>query len=270
METTSPLLECRSISKYFGAMAAVKAISLDVMPGDVLGIGGPNGAGKTTLFEMISGLNSVDEGEIRFAGERIDGLPAHQICHRGIARIFQANAAFESLTARENVLVAAAFGCAVGAFPPMRFSAQARQAADGAIEFVGFRRSPDAAVRTLPVLDRKLLMIASALATNPRLVLLDEPVGGLNPEEIDQLMELVRKMIASGITIMLIEHVMRFLVQLSTRVVIMNQGEKIYEGPPAAIAEDELVRRIYLGEETSQKIRGYARNPSGGDNASNP
>lgn len=255
---SAPLLSCRGISKYFGAMAAVKDLSFDAAKGEVLGIGGPNGAGKTTLFELISGLNPPDTGEIFLEGVRIDQLPAHSICHLGIARVFQSNAAFDTLTARQNVLVAAAYGVAARGLPPLWFDRAARERADAALDLVGFRRSPEAVVRNLPVLDRKLLMIASGIVTRPKLLLMDEPVGGLNPEEIELLMELVRRLIGEGITIMLIEHVMRFLVQLSSRVIIMHHGEKIYEGPPAGLARDETVKRVYLGETMSRRIAEYA------------
>lgn len=261
MLTPLPLLSCRNVSKYFGAMAAVKDFSFDLAPGEVLGIGGPNGAGKTTLFELVSGLNPADKGEITLEGRRIDQLPPHAICHLGIARMFQSNAGFDSLTAQQNVLVAAAYGVAEHGIPPLTYTAEIRSRAEEALDFVGYRQPLSMPVRTLPVLDRKLLMIASAIATRPKILMMDEPVGGLNPEEIDLLMALVRRLIQRGITIMLIEHVMRFLVQLSTRVMIMHHGEKIYEGSPAGLARDETVKRVYLGEKMSERIAGYSAGP---------
>ncbi len=255
---SSPLLSCRNVSKYFGAMAAVKSLSFDLHKGEVLGIGGPNGAGKTTLFELISGLNPPDEGEIHFEGRRIDQLPAHSICHLGIGRVFQSNAAFESLSAHQNVLVAAAYGPSARGLPPLTFSRDMEDRAAAALELVGFRGTLDVVARNLPVLDRKHLMIASALVTRPKLLLMDEPVGGLNPDEIDVMMALVRRLTAQGITIILIEHVMRFLVQLSTRVIIMHHGENIFVGPPAELARDETVKRVYLGEAMSRRIAEYA------------
>jgi branched-chain amino acid transport system ATP-binding protein len=245
-------------------MAAVKDFSFDLAAGEVLGIGGPNGAGKTTLFELISGLNPADSGEILLEGREIQKLPPHAICHMGIARMFQSNAGFDTLSARQNVLIAAAYGRKAPALiPALVYNAEIRRTADEAIEFVGYRHSLDAQVRGLPALDRKLLMIASALATKPRILMMDEPVGGLNPEEIDRLMALVRKLIAAGVTIMLIEHVMRFLVQLSTRVMIMHHGEKIYEGTPGGLAQDETVTRVYLGERMSKRIAGYSAKAAG-------
>lgn len=258
-EVPGPLLACRGVRKSFGAMVAVKDLSFTIDKGEVLGIGGPNGAGKTTLFELISGLSPADQGEILFEGQRIERAPAHSICHLGIARVFQSNAAFDSLSAQHNVLIAAAYGNSSGGLPPLTFDKAIRQRAELALEFVGYRKQLNAIVRNLPVLDRKLLMIASAIATEPKLLLMDEPVGGLNPEEIDQVMDLVRRLIANGVTIMLIEHVMRFLVQLSTRVIIMHHGEKIFEGAPRALARDETVKRVYLGESMSRRIASYSK-----------
>jgi branched-chain amino acid transport system ATP-binding protein len=239
-------------------MIAVKDLSFDIGKGEVLGIGGPNGAGKTTLFELISGLSPPDSGEILFEGRRIDQLRAHSICHLGIARVFQSNAAFDTLTAGQNVLIAAAYGKSAGGLPPLSFDKAIRIQAESALDFVGYKKPLHAIVRNLPVLERKLLMIASAIATQPKLLLMDEPVGGLNPEEINLVMGLVKKLIAAGVTIMLIEHVMRFLVQLSTRVIIMHHGEKIFEGPPQGLARDETVKQVYLGENMSRRIASYS------------
>lgn len=262
MTTALPLLSCRNVSKYFGAMAAVKDLSFDLHAGEVLGIGGPNGAGKTTLFELVSGLNPADQGQIVLDGREIQALPPHSICHLGIARMFQSNAGFDTLSARQNVLVAAAFGHSIRATPPLVYDAEIRRAADEAIEFVGYRHSLSVPVRSLPVLDRKLLMIASAIATGPKILMMDEPVGGLNPEEIDRFMVLILKLMEAGITIMLIEHVMRFLVQLSTRIIIMHHGEKIYEGTPGGLSRDETVTRVYLGERMSKRLASYSEMPA--------
>ena len=141
MTTALPLLSCRKISKYFGAMAAVKDFSFDLTAGEVLGIGGPNGAGKTTLFELISGLNPADHGRILLEGREIQSLPPHSICHLGIARMFQSNAGFDTLSALQNVRIAAAFGRTALALPPLIYDAEIKRAADEAIEFVGYRRS---------------------------------------------------------------------------------------------------------------------------------
>ena len=241
-----PLLTCNRVSKHFGALAAVNNLSFDLREGEVLGIGGPNGAGKTTLFDVISGLNPATGGTVMFEGRDITRLPPEAICHAGIARTFQLNACFESLSLRDNVRVAAYFGRDNRRYPDDQ--------AGEALAAVGLAGKDDVPAGALPVLDRKLLMLAGALATRPRLLLMDEPVGGLNPRETDHFMEVVRRIVQSGVTIILIEHVMRFLVQLSSRVMIMHHGERIYEGPPRGLTSDRTVIDVYLGEGASQRL----------------
>ena len=248
------LLSCSRLSKHFGALAAVNNLSFDVAEGEVLGIGGPNGAGKTTLFDVISGLNPATGGTVTFDGRDITKLSPKAICHAGIARTFQLNACFESLTLRDNVKVAAYFGRDNRRFAGLSTGAKTEAHTDAALSAVGLTGKDDAVAGDLPVLERKLLMLAGALATRPRLLLLDEPVGGLNPRETDHFMDVVRNIAASGVTIILIEHVMRFLVQLSTRVMIMHHGEKIYEGPPKGLTSDRTVIDVYLGEGASQRL----------------
>ncbi|GIK96954.1 MAG: ABC transporter ATP-binding protein [Alphaproteobacteria bacterium] len=249
------LLSCSQVSKHFGALAAVNNLSFDVAEGEVLGIGGPNGAGKTTLFEVISGLNPATAGEVIFAGRPITRLSPERICHEGIARTFQLNAGFDSLTVRENVLVGAHFGREGRRLPGLRIDREAKARADAALAAVGLFDRADHLTENISVLDRKLLMIASALATQPRLLLMDEPVGGLTPREIDQVMAVVHGLKGQGVTVILIEHVMRFLVQLSTRVLIMHHGEKLYEGPPEGLARDAKVVEVYLGASAAQRLR---------------
>lgn len=248
------LLSCNGVSKHFGALAAVNNLSFEVAAGEVLGIGGPNGAGKTTLFDVISGLNPATGGTVMFGGRDITGLSPEAICHAGIARTFQLNACFDSLSVRDNARVAAYFGRGNRRFAGLSVGGEAEALAGDALAMVGLTGKDDAPAGALPVLDRKLLMLAGALATGPRLLLMDEPVGGLNPRETDHLMAVVRKIAASGVTIILIEHVMRFLVQLSTRVMIMHHGERIYEGPPKGLVSDRTVIDVYLGEGASQRL----------------
>lgn len=252
-----PLLSCRQVTKRFGALAAVDRLSFDVAEGEVLGIGGPNGAGKTTLFETISGLSPANEGEIRFAGRRIERLSPERICHAGIARTFQLNAAFDSLTVWENVLAASTFGREAGFFPGFRHARAASEQAEEALAFVGLTDGRERIAENLPVLDRKLLMIAGALATKPRLLLMDEPVGGLTPTEIDRVVAVVERIRRAGITVVLIEHVMRFLVQLSDRVMILHHGEKIYEGSSAGLVRDATVVDVYLGAGASERLAAF-------------
>jgi branched-chain amino acid transport system ATP-binding protein len=226
----------------------------------VLGIGGPNGAGKTTLFDVISGLIPADSGAIFLDGEPILGLPDYRICHAGLSRTFQLNAAFETLSVRENVLCASYYGPRNVTFPKLRFDRGTHRRADEVLDFVGLNEVQGEIAQTLPILHRKLLMIASALATEPKLLLLDEPVGGLNPEEIETVMGLVRRLKRDhAMTIVLIEHVMRFLVALSDRVMIMHHGQKIYEGSPAGLTRDNTVVEVYLGERTARRLERILR-----------
>ncbi|WP_232830438.1 ABC transporter ATP-binding protein [Oceanicella sp. SM1341] len=251
----APILTCNAVSRHFGSLRAVDAVSLQVAPGEVLGIGGPNGAGKTTFFDVVTGITAPSGGRIDFMGRDITEAGADEICHAGIARTFQLNAAFEHLTVAENVAVAAQFGRHARRFPGLRLSAASRAAAAEALEFAGLGPKAHLRAGDLPVLDRKLLMIAGAMATEPRMIFLDEPVGGLNSAEIDLVQELVRRMQARGITIVLIEHVMRFLLTLSTRVLIMHHGQIIFEGPPDRVAEDETVVETYLGQGAARRLK---------------
>ena len=255
-EETRPLLACRNVFKYFGGLAAVNDFSLDVFPGDVIGIGGPNGAGKTTFLDVISGINPATGGEIALDGIPITTKKADAICHLGISRTFQLNAGFESMSIQENTLVGASFGLGdKGWFPRMTYNREMRERVERALVLCGLQDKADLIVRDLPVLDRKLLMMAGALATEPKLLLIDEPVGGLNPNEVDDVMEIVQGVIAEGVTIILIEHVMRFLLQLSKRVVIMHHGEKIYEGDSQGLLNDRKVVEVYLGEGTADRLQ---------------
>lgn len=253
----APILECQNVSRHYGSLAAVDGVSMVVMPGEVLGIGGPNGAGKTTFFDVITGITAPSGGRIIFDGHDITQLTADRICHLGIARTFQLNAAFEHLSVEENVQVAAQFGRHARRFPGFRLTSATRAATEEALDFVGLSSRRRLVARDLPVLDRKLLMIAGAMATAPKMVFLDEPVGGLNNVEIDRIQDLVRAMLARGITIVLIEHVMRFLLTLSSRVQIMHHGKLIFEGPPDAVAEDETVVETYLGKTVAGRLRSH-------------
>lgn len=250
----TPILSVSRVTKTFGALAAVKDLSFDVAPGEVLGIGGPNGAGKTTLFEMISGLNPATSGTIAFEGRDITRATPEAICHAGIARTFQLNAGFDTMSVRDTVRLATYFGRSDRATPGLSIGQETEERVDEALAFAGLTARQHLITGKLPVLDRKLLMLASAVATEPRLILMDEPVGGLNAREIDQMMELVRSLKARGITVILIEHVMRFLVALSTRVMILHHGEKIYEGSPGGLVRDRTVVDVYLGEGASQRL----------------
>lgn len=259
MDGPQDLLVCERVTKQFGSLAAVKELSFTARRGEILGIGGPNGAGKTTLFDVLSGLNPASSGRVLLDGQDITRAAPEAICHAGIARTFQLNACFDSLTVRENVLVGAVFGRAGYGLPGLRPSAEAEAATDEALALVGLGGRGGAVAGTLPVLDRKLLMLAGAVATRPRLLLMDEPVGGLTQAETDQMMAAVRRINARGVTIILIEHVMRFLVALSHRVMILHHGERIYEGAPAGLIEDRTVIDVYLGEGASAGLGALLR-----------
>lgn len=251
---TDELLVCTGVTKQFGSLAAVKNLSFSARRGEILGIGGPNGAGKTTLFDVLSGLNPATAGQVLLEGRDITRAAPEAICHAGIARTFQLNACFDSLTVRENVQVGAVFGCATSGLPGLLPRAEAKAATEEALALVGLADKGDAVAGSLPVLDRKLLMLAGAMATRPKLLLMDEPVGGLTHAETDLMMAAVRKIRAQGVTIILIEHVMRFLVALSDRVMILHHGERIYEGPATGLVKDRTVVDVYLGEGASTRL----------------
>jgi len=250
----APLLSCRGVSKYFGAMAAVKDLSFDLREGEIFGIGGPNGAGKTTLFEVISGLSPADRGEVVFDGRDITAWAPEAICHAGLARVFQSNAAFDSLTVAQNVVIGSVYGHTRLPLVPLRIDRAAYERVQAALELVGLIDKAGQRADRLPVIDRKLLMFASAIASEPKLLMLDEPVGGLNPHEIERIQRLVRDLAGRGTTIILIEHVMRFMVQLAERVMIMHHGEKIFEGPAAQLPRDPTVASVYLGERAARRL----------------
>lgn len=251
---TNPLLSCRNVTKKFGSLAAVSDLSFDLAGGEVLGIGGPNGAGKTTLFETISGQTNVSSGSISLEGRDITRLSPVGRCHAGLARVFQLNTGFDSLTVRENVLVAAYYGRAPRMMPGFRVPSAVSDHVQDTLTMVGLDTRADQPAATLPVIDRKLLMIAGALAMSPKLLLLDEPVGGLTQREIDQVAGVVARVAADGVTVILIEHVMRFLVQLSSRVMILHHGKKIYEGGSAGLAHDHDVVEVYLGQGAGKEV----------------
>tara|TARA_X000000950_G_C13918136_1_gene661962 strand:- start:4537 stop:5868 length:1332 start_codon:yes stop_codon:yes gene_type:complete len=266
------LLTCHRVSKSFGALKAVNQLSFEVPEGIVFGIGGPNGAGKTTLFDLICGVQKVNNGEIVFNKQNITNQQPHKICHTGIARTFQLNAAFETMTVRENVMIGIHHGIENKEIPNLYFSRQDSINADSALSFVGLSDIADKVVSNLTHLELKLLMIASAITTNPKLLLLDEPVGGLIPNEIEKVEKVVARLVKEkGLTIILIEHVMRFLVGLSDEVMIMNHGEKLYQGQAEEMINDKKVIEVYLGEGTSanfQKLKKKKDNVIEEDNLS--
>ena len=238
------LLTVEAACKSFGALRAVDAVSFAVRPGEVFGIAGPNGSGKSTLFNVISGIPfGPDSGRVVFDGHDLRRRKGHQIARLGLARTFQRETSFDTLSIADNALMGAAYGLGQrGGLSPARAAAEA-------LEFTGFAPATRSrAASELSVYDRKRLMLASALAMKPRLVMLDEPASGLTRPEIELLMALIRRVAASGVAILLIEHVLTVLLSLSDRLMVLNQGRVLILGEPAAVVRDREVVRAYLGD----------------------
>lgn len=235
------LLELEKVSKAFGGVRAVREVSLSVQEGELLGVMGPNGSGKTTLFNLITGTLTPDAGRILLRGEEITHLSPHRTCAKGIARTFQLVRPFLGLSAIENVLVGGLYG-------RRRIGARAALAeGERLLEFVGLPRKARVLASQLTVMDRKRLELARALATSPQLLLLDEFMAGLNPAETESAMRLIKELQREGLTLVMVEHIVWALLDLSQRIVVLSAGEKIADGPPAAIASDSTVIDVYLG-----------------------
>jgi branched-chain amino acid transport system ATP-binding protein len=237
------LLAVEGVSKSFRGLRAVVGASFAVAEGEIVGLIGPNGAGKTTIFNIVAGVFAPDAGEVRFASRRIDGLRPDQVCAAGIGRTFQLVRPFAGLSVLDNVIV--------GALERARGVAEARGHAAQIVDRLGLgaKRDLPAAALTLP--DRKRLEVARALATRPRLLLLDEVMAGLRPTECDQMVEVFRDLNRrEGLTILLIEHVMRAVMALAQHIVVLHHGEIIARGAPAEVVRDPAVLECYLGEET--------------------
>ncbi len=236
------ILEIRHVSKFFGGLAANSDVSFEIAHREIVGLIGPNGAGKTTLFNCITGYYPPSKGEIVFDGRRMNGLQPDKVCKLGMARTWQKVRPLTNLTVLDNVVV--------GALCRTNSVENARSAAHEQLRVVGLDRNASLLAGALPIGERKKLEVARVLATRPKLLLLDEVMGGLNPRETDDLIELILQIREQGVTEMVIEHDMRAIMRLSDRIVVLNSGEKLAEGKPQEVAENPDVVEAYLGAET--------------------
>ncbi len=239
------ILEVEGVVKRFGGLVAVNNVSFGVKEGEIFGIIGPNGAGKTTLFNVITGFYKPDSGKIRFLGRDITGMKPNKLAKLGLTRTWQIVKPFLGMSVLDNVLVSiyATKGVISGLSEE-----EAVKKAEEILEFAGLLHRKEALAEALPHGERKRLEIARALATEPKLLMLDEPAGGLTPAEMDEVMEVVRKVRESGVTVVIIEHNMRVIMNVCERIMVLNFGRKIAEGSPEEISRNEEVIKAYLGE----------------------
>ncbi|UCE35035.1 MAG: ABC transporter ATP-binding protein [Deltaproteobacteria bacterium] len=237
------ILEGEKVTKYFGGLTAVHSVDFTIDQGEIVGLIGPNGAGKTTLFNLISGALPTTIGEIRYKDRKITSLKPNQICKRGIARTFQLVKLFGNMTVLENVLLGSLFGTSRDID-----ESDAKQESLELLEFVGLSAARATPAKDLTLANQKRLEVARGLATNPELFLLDEMMAGLNPSEVAQAMELVTRIRDKGITIFMIEHVMKAIMNVCDRIMVLDHGVKIAEGTPDEITTNKKVVEVYLGE----------------------
>ncbi|NIM93072.1 MAG: ATP-binding cassette domain-containing protein [Anaerolineales bacterium] len=238
-----PILEGEGVSKYFGGLAAVSNVDFSVDRGELVGLIGPNGAGKTTLFNLISGALTPNSGEIKFNTETITGLKPHRICKKGVARTFQSVKVFPEIPVFANVLLGSMFG---RSSPPLDSDAEDETA--GFCAMVGLIDMLETPAKKLTLANRKRLELARALATKPQLLLLDEMMAGLNPTEVSEAMDLVTMIRFMGITVFMIEHVMKAIMNVCDRIMVLHHGEMIADGTPSEISTSKTVIEAYLGE----------------------
>lgn len=236
----TPLLDARGVTRRFGGLTAVDAVDFSVSRGEIVGLIGPNGAGKTTFFQVLSGFLAPDAGEVRFKDRSILGLKPHKISRLGMSRTFQIVKPFPEMTVLDNAMI--------GAFSRHRAPRQAREAAMRALQLVGFADWAERKAGELPVAGRKRLEVAKVMACEPELILLDEVMAGLTPSEHNAMIGTVKDIRASGVTVVIIEHVMPVIMRLCDRIYVLHHGEMICEGPPDRVVQDPAVIQAYLGE----------------------
>lgn len=236
------MLQVERVSKNFGGLRALSGVSFQVDEGEIVGLIGPNGSGKSTAFNVITGFLPATSGTITFNGENITRLPAHEVAKRGLARTFQLVRPFMHLTTLENVLTGSMFGHA-----GMTSRKMAEPGAYQVLEQVGLAGKADVLARDLTVMERKWLEVARALAGEPKMLLLDEFMAGLNPVEIPEALALIRKLNASGVTIIIVEHIIKAITSVCQRVIVLNAGQKLDEGTAIEVIENPLVIEAYLG-----------------------
>jgi len=235
------ILRIEKVTKNFGSLIALNGVDVTVNRGDILGMIGPNGSGKTTLFNVISGIYAPASGEIRYKGQKISRRKPHSICRMGIARTFQIVQPFSQMTLLENVLIGAMYGRGLSL-------SQGRDKAEEILEFVGLREKLHLIPDRITTPDRRRLELARALATEPEVILLDETMAGLTPTEIEDALQLLRRINTKGITLFIVEHVMKAVMGISERVMVLHYGEKIAEGKPKEVAQNAEVIKAYLGD----------------------
>ncbi len=245
------LLDVSRVTKRFGGLVAVSDVSFTLVEGEILGLIGPNGAGKTTLFNMVNGVYKLDKGKISFAGQDITNRPPNEVVHLGVARTHQIVKPLYGMTVLENVTVGACFGRDYLKLKP------ARKVAIEVLERVGLADRADTPARSLTIAGKKRLEVARALAAHPKLLLLDEVLAGLNPTEVELMIGMVRSIRDSGISVLMIEHLMQAIMSLSDRIVVLNLGSKLAEGRPAEVVQNSDVVEAYLGfPDIVDKLRG--------------